>query len=329
MKKLFVFALVFVLLLSGCGKEPEKIVPEVPDVPEISQGEISESVPEEPEESVPEEPSEPVLEEPEEIFQDEENDEADYVRSVLEDLGIDKDTKELVISGNSGTDRIELIDSFVASVEKNEAAEVCGMMYGHTMPYYFELSFEPGGMIKHTQISKALGSRTQEFSNIYEYENFCCFTNEDGENFSLLREDLYEREELKFSPEQDIPGMPVTLSEAKEKAKKTMLSGTGYAELTKDKETVLYGSYGNVLTEDYSEYADEYYINLEPICKGIYDINGKAYYLISFYSGDEDTGITYFVCAEEGDVVFSVSQVNGNLVPIAYPAKPWVSLKTE
>ena len=302
MKKLFVFALVFALLLSGCGKEPEKIVP---DIPEISQGEISESVPEEPEESVPEEPSEPVLEEPEEILQDEENDEADYVRSVLEDLGIDKDTKELVISGNSGTDRIELIDSFVASVEKNESAEVCGMMYGHTMPYYFELS------------------------NIYEYENFCCFTNEDGEKFSLLREDLYEREELKFSPEQDVPGMPVTLSGAKEKAKKTMLSGTGYAELTKDKETVLYGSYGNVLTEDYSEYADEYYINLEPICKGIYDINGKAYYLISFYSGDEDTGITYFVCAEESDVVFSVSQVNGNLVPIAYPAKPRVSLKTE
>ena len=326
MKKLFVFALVFALLLSGCGKEPEKIVPEVP---EISQGEISESVPEEPEESVPEEPSEPVLEEPEEILQDEENDEADYVRSVLEDLGIDKDTKELVISGNSGTDCIELIDSFVASVEKNEAAEVCGIMYGHTMPYYFELSFEPDGMIKHTQISKSLGSRTQEFSKIYEYENFFCFTNEDGENFSLLREDLYEREELKFSPEQDIPGMPVTLSEAKEKAKKTMLSGTGYAELTKDKETVLYGSYGNVLTEDYSEYADEYYINLEPICKGIYDINGKAYYLISFYSGDEDTGITYFVCAEESDVVFSVSQVNGNLIPIAYPAKPRVSLKTE
>lgn len=326
MKKLFVFALVFALLLSGCGKEPEKIVPEVP---EISQGEISESVPEEPEESVPEEPSEPVLEEPEEILQDEENDEADYVRSVLEELGIDKDTKELVISGNSGTDCIELIDSFVASVEKNEAAEVCGIMYGHTMPYYFELSFEPDGMIKHTQISKSLGSRTQEFSKIYEYENFFCFTNEDGENFSLLKEDLYEREELNFSPEQDIPGMPVTLSEAKEKAKKTMLSGTGYAELTKDKETVLYGSYGNVLTEDYSEYADEYYINLEPICKGIYDINGKAYYLISFYSGDEDTGITYFVCAEESDVVFSVSQVNGNLIPIAYPAKPRVSLKTE
>ena len=303
MKKLFVFVLVFVLLLSGCGKEPEKIVPEVPDVPEISEGEISESIPEEPEESVPGEPSEPVLEEPEEILQDEENDESDYVRSVLEDLGIDKDIKELVISGNSGTDRIELIDSFVASVEKNEAAEVCGMMYGHTMPYYFELSFEPDGIIKHTQISKALGSRTQEFSKIYEYENFFCFTNEDGEKFSLLKEDLYEREELKFSPEQDVPGMPVTLSEAKEKAKKTMLSGTGYAELTKDKETVLYGSYGNVLTEDYSEYADEYYVNLEPICKGVYDINGKAYYLISFYSEDEDTGLTYFVCAEESDVV--------------------------
>ena len=325
MKKILIFILVFAFLLSGCGKEPEEIVPEVPEISEVSESESSKPLPEE------EPKEEPVEEVPEEEPEtgDEENDEADYVRAVLEDLGIDKDTKELVISGNSGTDRIELIDSFVASVEKNEAAEVCGMMYGYTMPYYFELSFEPGGMIKHTQISKALGNRIQEFSDIYEYEKFFCFTNENGEKFSLLREDLYEREELKFSPGQDVPGMPVTLSEAKEKAKRTMLSGTGYAELTKDKETVLYGSYGSVLTEDYSEYADEYYINLEPICKGIYDINGKAYYLISFYSGDEDTGLTYFVCAEESDVVFSVSQVNGNLVPIAYPAKPRVSLKTE
>ena len=325
MKKILIFILVFAFLLSGCGKEPEEIVPEVPEISEVSESESSKPLREE---KPLEEPAEEVPEEEPETG-DEENDEADYVRAVLEDLGIDKDTKELVISGNSGTDRIELIDSFVASVEKNEAAEVCGMMYGYTMPYYFELSFEPGGMIKHTQISKALGNRIQEFSDIYEYEKFFCFTNENGEKFSLLREDLYEREELKFSPGQDVPGMPVTLSEAKEKAKRTMLSGTGYAELTKDKETVLYGSYGSVLTEDYSEYADEYYINLEPICKGIYDINGKAYYLISFYSGDEDTGLTYFVCAEESKVVFSVSQVNGNLVPIAYPAKPRVSLKTE
>ena len=325
MKKILIFILVFAFLLSGCGKEPEEIVPEVPEISEVSESESSKPLPEE------EPKEEPVEEVPEEEPEtgDEENDEADYVRAVLEDLGIDKDTKELVISGNSGTDRIELIDSFVASVEKNEAAEVCGMMYGYTMPYYFELSFEPGGMIKHTQISKALGNRIQEFSDIYEYEKFFCFTNEDGEKFSLLREDLYEREELKFSPEQDVPGMPVTLSEAKEKAKRTMLSGTGYAELTKDKQTVLYGSYGSVLTEDYSEYADEYYINLEPKCEGIFDVAGKPHYLIYFYEGENFVGEGYYVCADESEVVFGVSMVDGNLVPIAYPAKPRVSLKTE
>ena len=325
MKKILIFILVFAFLLSGCGKEPEEIVPEVPEISEASESESSKPLPEE---KPLEEPAEEVPEEEPETG-DEENDEADYVRAVLEDLGIDKDTKELVISGNSGTDRIELIDSFVASVEKNEAAEVCGMMYGYTMPYYFELSFEPGGMIKHTQISKALGNRIQEFSDIYEYEKFFCFTNEDGEKFSLLREDIYEREELKFSPEQDVPGMPVTLSEAKEKAKRTMLSGTGYAELTKDKETVLYGSYGSVLTEDYSEYADEYYINLEPKCEGIFDVAGKPHYLIYFYEGENFVGEGYYVCADESEVVFGVSMVDGNLVPIAYPAKPRVSLKTE
>ena len=325
MKKILIFILVFAFLLSGCGKEPEEIVPEVPEISEASESESSKPLPEE---KPLEEPAEEVPEEEPETG-DEENDGADYVRAVLEDLGIDKDTKELVISGNSGTDRIELIDSFVASVEKNEAAEVCGMMYGYTMPYYFELSFEPGGMIKHTQISKALGNRIQEFSDIYEYEKFFCFTNEDGDKFSVLREDIYEREELKFSPEQDVPGMPVTLSEAKEKAKRTMLSGTGYAELTKDKETVLYGSYGSVLTEDYSEYADEYYINLEPKCEGIFDVAGKPHYLIYFYEGENFVGEGYYICAEESEVVFGVSMVDGNLMPIAYPAKPRVSLKTE
>ena len=137
MKKLLIFALVFVLLISGCEKEPEKIVPEVPEISEVPEAEVSESLPEE-------EPKEKENETvPEEIPEEEENDEWDYVRGVLEDLGIEKDAKELVISGNIGTEQIEFVENFVASVEKNVAAKFCGMMYGYTMPYYFELSFEP------------------------------------------------------------------------------------------------------------------------------------------------------------------------------------------
>ena len=320
MKKLLIFALVFVLLISGCEKEPEKIVPEVPEISEVPEAEVSESLPEE-------EPKEKENETvPEEIPEEEENDEWDYVRGVLEDLGINKDAKELVISGNIGTEQIEFVENFVASVEKNEAAKVCGMMYGYTMPYYFELSFEPDGMKKFTETSKHLSPRSTEFSHIYEYENFYCFANEEGEKFSLLRKDLYDREQLEFSPEQDVPKMPVTLEKAKEKARKTMLSVNGYAELIKDRETGLYGSYGSVLTEDCSEYADEYYLNLEPKCEGIFDISGKPYYLIYFYEGENFVGEGYYICAEESEVVFGVSMVDGNLMPIAYPAKPKIVL---
>ena len=320
MKKLLIFALVFVLLISGCEKEPEKIVPEVPEISEVPESEVSESLPEE---EPKEEENETV---PEEIPEEEENDEWDYVRGVLEDLGIEKDAKELVISGNIGTEKIEFVENFVASVEKNEAAKVCGMMYGYTMPYYFELSFEPDGMIKFTETSKHLSPRSTEFSHIYEYENFYCFANEEGEKFSLLRKDLYDREQLEFSPEQDVPKMPVTLEKAKEKARKTMLSVNGYAELTKNREKGLYGSYGSVLTEDCSEYADEYYLNLEPKCEGIFDISGKPYYLIYFYEGENFVGEGYYICAEESEVVFGVSMVDGNLMPIAYPAKPKIVL---
>ncbi|MBR2639100.1 MAG: hypothetical protein IKD39_00870, partial [Oscillospiraceae bacterium] len=58
MKKLVILALVLALLVSGCGKEPEEIVPEVPevsDVPEISESESSEpALEEEPKEEPPE-----------------------------------------------------------------------------------------------------------------------------------------------------------------------------------------------------------------------------------------------------------------------------------
>ena len=57
MKKLLIFALVFVLLISGCEKEPEKIVPEVPEISEVPEAEVSESLTEEElVEEVPEEP---------------------------------------------------------------------------------------------------------------------------------------------------------------------------------------------------------------------------------------------------------------------------------
>ena len=47
MKKILIFILVFAFLLSGCGKEPEEIVPEVPEISEVPEAEVSESLTEE------------------------------------------------------------------------------------------------------------------------------------------------------------------------------------------------------------------------------------------------------------------------------------------
>ena len=155
MKKIVIFALVFVLLVSGCSKEPPAEV-----VPEVSEPEISESIPEE------ETPKEPKEEPPEkiqtEVSEEVETDNGqenvaeqyviskekiDFAESILNDPE-SYNNEKLVISGNNGTKNIELLEDFVSAVERNESAVVYGIMYGYTVPYYFELSYEPDGAVE-------------------------------------------------------------------------------------------------------------------------------------------------------------------------------------
>ena len=118
MKKLFVFALVFVLLLSGCGKEPEKIIPEVPDVPEISQGEISESVPEEPEEKPQEETSESASESVSEEEPKIEDEWEKFLREMNEN-GISEN--DIGVLENAGFEREELKTMYTNEISRQLA----------------------------------------------------------------------------------------------------------------------------------------------------------------------------------------------------------------
>lgn len=329
MKKLLAFALVFCFLFSGCLKEPEE------NVPEISNTDNLESVLEEifeeekPSEVIPnpytEETAEP---KPEENLQENaaEEDEFAHIRGVLEDLGIDKNPEEIVISGNNGTRRIELIEDFIAAVENNESAKVCGIMAGYTFPYYFELSYEPDGVIKIVQYSHYRVFE-EEYLCVFDEEAFYCFLGKDGRtSFSFPKMQLFWDEKPEYS-EDEISDMPVTPEEAKETAIKILLSGSGYsAYLSEIGEEKGFGSYGGVIPDDFSDKADEYDKTLDARYEGTFGIDGKPYHLIVFYDGESDVGIYNYISAEDKSTVFEVNMVDGGLIPVAYIPEPRIML---
>ena len=231
--------------------------------------------------------------------------EREEVESALEILKNENLRDETFVFVDDSTARIELIEDFIAAVEKGEAAFVHGTGTSNPLYYYFELSYEPGGMMKYSMISEHLVSKT-EFYEIYDTEAFYRFKNEE-ESLTFPKIELWPGEQLEFSSEQDVPGMPVTLEKAIEKATETMFS--------------------THLANDEYEYTKEYLSSFVPKCDGIFDIGGKPYYRIGFYMGESPDGGTYYVCANESEVVFASSEIDGRLMPIALNAKPKVNLK--
>ena len=354
MKKFVVFAVVLILLFAGCSKKPEGIVPENPE-PEISGSSAEETsktetdpewenfIAEMAKYGYKREEIESLAEYGFTMEEITAMDWVDVVRNLsMIEYGLDREkvefglgileteiasgNKKLVYSGGSGTENIGLAEDFVSAIKKNEAAIVLGIMIGFTSPFYFELSFEPGGAIKCLRISEHLVSKS-EFSEIYDNEAFISFVNENGESFSLPKIELWPGEQLKYSANQDVPGASVTLDAAKKEARKLMLSANGYARFPENESKKLFGSYGTILREDYSEYADVYFEKLKPECEGIFDIAGKPYYLIYFYDGETFVGDAYYICAEKTNVAFGVSMVDGRLMPIEYFPDPKISIK--
>lgn len=237
--------------------------------------------------------------------------------------------KKLVISGTSGTKNAEIIENFIENVEKNEASIAFGIMVGYTMPYYFELTFEPDGYINLVQIYEN-GFCTAEFSEIYDTETFWCFAGDEGE-FSVPKMRLYWEEKPQLSGDE-AKKLSVTPEKAVETARKIMLSGDGKAiKEPEENGKRIFGSYCEILEKDYSEFACDWFKDAVPNYEGTFEIDGKPYHLIYFYSGEivpeNFFGYCYYVSAENTEVVFTVSMVNGELRPIAFLPTPNLVLK--
>ncbi len=240
--------------------------------------------------------------------------------------GVEKEDL-LVSSGTSGTIGAEFIEEFILAVEKNEAASVSGTMMGYTFPYYFELSFEPGGLINLLQVSPHGSDFSGSLSEIYDAETFYYFSGDDGNYFSVPKIKLYTEERFQTEPGEDIEGASVSAKEAAKEAKKALLFAKGsdfgfYWE----KKSACFGSYGHIIVSGDMEKADEYYKNLSPMVTGHAVLEGEYYYMVSMFEGEIDTGSSYAVSAEKPFGVFSISEVDGSFHPIAYDIEPRVDL---
>lgn len=349
MKKLILFALIFSVLFTGCKNEtPPEVPPENP-LPEISEEETDRDwenlVSEVEKKGFSKKDLEKLekegygREELKEMSPDLiamrikmskegiKKEKVDFALEILNDPE-SYNNKKLVISGTSGTKNGDIIETFIESVEKNEGACVYGIMAGYTMPYYFELSFESGGFINIIQIYEG-GFRTAEVSRIYDTETFWCFSGKE-DSFSVTKTDLTPDEKPQLS-EEEAKKLPITAEEAIERARKIMLSGEGEAIINpEEKSKELYGSYCGIVTEDYSAYADDYFKGLLANYEGTFRIGEKPFHLVYFYNEEvlpeNFVGYCYYVSAENPDIVFSVSMVNGELLPIAFFPEPRVVL---
>lgn len=235
----------------------------------------------------------------------------------------------LVSSGTSGTDGIEYIEEFILAVEKNESAFVSGIMMGFTFPYYFELSFEPGGAINLLQIPSggSLPDFSGELYEIYDAETFCCFSGDDGNYFSIPKIKLYADKRFPTEQEEDIEGASVSAKEAADEAKKVLLLEKGSdSGFYWENKSSCFGSYGHLIVSGDAEKADEYYRNLIPKVIGHAVLEEENYYMVSMLEGEMDTGLSYAVSAEKPFRVFSISQVDGSFHPVAYDIEPGIVL---
>jgi len=245
----------------------------------------------------------------------------EYARKLIENYEEVKSDEKFVYRGEDRKIITAPLEKFIESVENNESGSVFGVLAGEPTLYYFELSFVPGGLMDFIWISP-FDVFAAEFSEVYDNEIVCYFSDGEETSFSVRKTERFAGEKTEHSPEEDIPGMPVTIEAAKERAKAVLLSEngmSGYGER--------YGTGATLIREDYSASADEYVKSLEPKCEGIYEIGGKLYYLFYFYSGENSTGEGYYICAENIELILGINQADGGLMPIVYLANPGISIE--
>ncbi len=253
---------------------------------------------------------------------------ADYL---VENPEIANDDKQFISFGLYKTVRTEYVEDFLTAVKKCEPCKIAGILTGYTMPFFFEISYEPGGAIEIINIWRE-NIRFAEMTEVYETKSFWYFTDGNGNDFSILKSATGDRIiDENYVPGSDIPGMPVTAEEAAAEAEKLfVISLAGEDESENDNSLRLYSSWGfAVREEDYKNGKAIMESECEFVVDSSFTIDEKPYYCVSIYCEGNDIGRVYCIGAEDIRSAYSIGMANGETVPIEYIGKPEIAIEKQ
>lgn len=305
MKKILALLLAMLMLvLAGCSQS------ENPSDEESSAGEIII------------EPSDPGEDAARELGITEET--IERAKYFFADPSLAKNDAKIVYTGNSATDRIEIIEDFLSVVKQNEGAAAFGLMAGNTTWQYFEINYVKDAGMELVLIlnSASIEPMVLNITKVYDAKHFYCFEDENGNSFSILKTNLSNKQPMiGYAAGNDLSGAAVTADNAAEAAVNITKQLEGKNEYRSENEVKgkSYG-YGSVIKNDYSGYF-KFDGELEGKVESAYIIMGEAYYCVRVYHDGVDCGDVYYVAAEDPDEIFMVSMVNGNLVPVSADAE--------
>lgn len=245
---------------------------------------------------------------------------------LTENPEIAENDEQFMLCGLYRTLRGEYAGDFIEAVKNEKAFSIAGIMVGYTMPYFFEISYEPDSGIEIINIWRDM-VRFAKITEIYETKSFYYFTAGDGNDFYIMKEGIGDRTMNEdYVPKTDIPGMPVTAAEAEKAAEKFMaISLVNQDENIEAGAMRLFGSWGTAVKEEYYEegitlMGEDYEAKAEGSCT----VGEETCYEVRVYYQGMDIGYVYLIGAENAKTAYSVSMVNGETVPLEYIEEPVV-----
>ena len=240
------------------------------------------------------------------------------------DPSLAKNDAKIVYAGNSGTDRIGIIEDFLSTVKQNEGAIAFGLMAGNTTWHYFEINYVKDSGMELVLIinSASMEPMVLNITKVYDAKHFYLFEDENGNSFSILKGNSYTKQPMiGYNAGKDLSGAAVTAKAAAEAAVEITKQLEGKNEYKSENavQGKEYG-YGSIIENDYSG-CFKFEGKLEAKVESAFIVMGEAYYCVNVYRDGVDCGEVYYVAAEDPHDIFMVSMVNGNLIPVAVNAE--------
>ncbi len=211
-------------------------------------------------------------------------------------------TEGIVLTWNGDYKNLNLLDDALTNVTNEKDAVIKGFLNGATSPIAYKFTFENGVAKMSTRLYSNESAVTFNVTDIYEHELFYHFTNGRDLFFSIPKWNYTHAEKTPVAElEQDKKLIDVVL--------KTHAALSDYNQSIGHQNGDLYGE---IVPSEISVTVPS---NVTGKIIEAAMINGEKYYKVEV----SESGNEYFYyISENGETVFSVSMVAGELIPVSY-----------